>query len=478
MAKPALSEIYKGSFKNRPRFDDGGYVDYSGGDLSPIDTTYADQYRVDPNADLSPISTTQAQNTAANNRLEAQHNINAIDAAPTASGSSGALGKILSTLGLGGGNNSNSAALGAAVKLLSAYGQYKQNSAAGKLPTMPALPGMPNLPGSTATPGYGPPGGYNYSNYGKGAAGTGYAPRTQAPAAPPASYFTYGQGPESQFFQQVRPGSISPVTGGMKNGGAVKGFDVGGLVPGAGTGGMQNVLGQGAMAQPGQTPMTPRPMSGMPGQNPGMVQPAPQPPPMPQMGMQPRPAAPPQQMPSTMMQRMSRPGQMGQRAQFADGGSCGPTDSNGVTPAESTAPTGGPPPAPTQSGNTPMPQPQAPMQQQPAHPVPVGQGLGFLGTQMAAGGGAQQGALSNVGQSRHIQGPGDGTSDSIPARLANGEYVIDAQAVSMLGNGDNSAGAKRLDEFRKNLRQHKGGALSKGQMAPDAKPIHKYMGGQ
>lgn len=474
MAKPALQDIYKGSFKNRPRFDDGGYVDYSGGNLSPIDTTYADQYR-QPDPDLSAISTTQAQNTAANNRLEAQHNINAIDAAPTASSSSssGALSKILAGMGLGGGNTSNAAALGAAVKLLSAYGQYKQNSSAGKLPNMPALPGMPSLPGSASTPGYGPPGGYNYSNYGSGAAGTGYAPRTQAPAAPPASYFTYGQGPESQFFQQVRPGSIAPVTGGMKAGGSVKGFDVGGIVPMSGAPGAQPTGG--LMAGPGMTPMTPRPMT-----QPQLPQMGAQPPrpPMPQMGMQPRPQTPPPQMPSTMMQRMARPGQMGQRAQFADGGSCGPTDSNGVTPAESTAPTGGPPPAPTQSGNTPMPQPLAPMPQQSSSPVPVGQGLGFLGTHMAAGGGAQQGALSAVGQSRHIQGPGDGTSDSIPARLANGEYVIDAQAVSMLGNGDNSAGAKRLDEFRKNLRQHKGGALSKGQMAPDAKPIHKYMGGQ
>lgn len=92
-----------------------------------------------------------------------------------------------------------------------------------------------------------------------------------------------------------------------------------------------------------------------------------------------------------------------------------------------------------------------------------------------------QGALHaamNPGISRHVTGPGDGTSDSIPARLANGEYVMDAQLVSMLGNGDNSAGAKRLDEFRKNVRAHKGAALAKGKMAPDAKPLHKYMGGQ
>lgn len=94
-------------------------------------------------------------------------------------------------------------------------------------------------------------------------------------------------------------------------------------------------------------------------------------------------------------------------------------------------------------------------------PTPGGPGL--------AGGGA----LAAV--SRHVKGPGDGTSDDIPARLANGEYVIDAQAVSMLGNGDNGAGAKRLDKFRENLRKHKGAALAKGQMAPDAKEPEQYL---
>lgn len=88
---------------------------------------------------------------------------------------------------------------------------------------------------------------------------------------------------------------------------------------------------------------------------------------------------------------------------------------------------------------------------------------------------ATGGALESA--SRHVKGPGDGTSDSIPARLANGEYVIDAQTVSMLGNGDNGSGAKNLDQFRANIRKHKGAALAQGKMAPNAKPIHKYMGG-
>jgi len=93
----------------------------------------------------------------------------------------------------------------------------------------------------------------------------------------------------------------------------------------------------------------------------------------------------------------------------------------------------------------------------------------------ASAGHAEGGPLSTV--SRHVVGPGDGTSDDIPARLANGEYVMDAQTVSMAGNGSNDAGAKKLDQFRAALRKHKGAALAKGKMAPDAhKNLMKYMG--
>lgn len=101
--------------------------------------------------------------------------------------------------------------------------------------------------------------------------------------------------------------------------------------------------------------------------------------------------------------------------------------------------------------------------------VPKARG-GAVYSEMSAGGDA---AYAH-GISRHIQGPGDGTSDSIPARLATGEYVVDAQGVSMLGNGDNKAGADKLDQWRKSLRQHKGTALAKGKMAPDAKSVDSY----
>jgi len=55
----------------------------------------------------------------------------------------------------------------------------------------------------------------------------------------------------------------------------------------------------------------------------------------------------------------------------------------------------------------------------------------------------------------YVEGPGDGQSDDIPAMLADGEYVIDAETVAQLGNGSNKAGAKILDGFRENIRAHK-----------------------
>ena len=58
-------------------------------------------------------------------------------------------------------------------------------------------------------------------------------------------------------------------------------------------------------------------------------------------------------------------------------------------------------------------------------------------------------------QGAYVEGAGDGQSDDIPAMLADGEYVIDAETVAQLGNGSNKAGAKMLDEFRKNIRAHK-----------------------
>lgn len=58
-----------------------------------------------------------------------------------------------------------------------------------------------------------------------------------------------------------------------------------------------------------------------------------------------------------------------------------------------------------------------------------------------------------------INGPGDGQSDSIPAKLSDGEFVMSAPVVSALGNGSNDAGAAKLDRVQKNVlkKHYKGG---------------------
>jgi len=84
-----------------------------------------------------------------------------------------------------------------------------------------------------------------------------------------------------------------------------------------------------------------------------------------------------------------------------------------------------------------------------------------------------EGGLGSM-ENRYVKGQGDGTSDSIPAMLANGEFVIPADVVSSLGNGSNDSGAAVLDEFLKTIRQHKTKAGKKG-LPPDSKGALGYL---
>jgi hypothetical protein len=76
-----------------------------------------------------------------------------------------------------------------------------------------------------------------------------------------------------------------------------------------------------------------------------------------------------------------------------------------------------------------------------------------------------------------VEGPGTGRSDDIPAVLSDGEYVIDAETVALLGDGSSKAGAKKLDELRVKVRKHKGKNLAKGKFSVNAKSPEKYMSG-
>lgn len=69
----------------------------------------------------------------------------------------------------------------------------------------------------------------------------------------------------------------------------------------------------------------------------------------------------------------------------------------------------------------------------------------------------------------------DGRSDDIPAVLSDGEFVIDAETVALLGNGSSKAGANKLEQMRQAVRKQKGGALSQGKFSPDAKHPLAYL---
>lgn len=92
----------------------------------------------------------------------------------------------------------------------------------------------------------------------------------------------------------------------------------------------------------------------------------------------------------------------------------------------------------------------------------------------ARGGEINGGALSDYAQGR-VAGPGDGRSDDVNARVSNKEYVVDAESMALLGNGDPDSGADKMDRLRVNLRKHKGKSLARGKFSPDAKSVEGYL---
>jgi hypothetical protein len=97
--------------------------------------------------------------------------------------------------------------------------------------------------------------------------------------------------------------------------------------------------------------------------------------------------------------------------------------------------------------------------------------------QYAAGGLSGLPAQYNLGGysdgGRLLKGPGDGVSDSIPARignrqparLADGEFVIPARIVSELGNGSTDAGARRLYAMMDRIQKSRSKTVGKGKVA-------------
>lgn len=103
-------------------------------------------------------------------------------------------------------------------------------------------------------------------------------------------------------------------------------------------------------------------------------------------------------------------------------------------------------------------------------------------TQLTAQGGIPmaEGGLASAG--RYLQGETDGMADEIPssidgkqdAALSHGEFVIPADVVSHLGNGNSDAGAKKLYEMMDRIRQARTGTKEQGK---EINPDEFTMGG-
>jgi len=94
-----------------------------------------------------------------------------------------------------------------------------------------------------------------------------------------------------------------------------------------------------------------------------------------------------------------------------------------------------------------------------------------------AHGGAAEGDGELSQDPRYFErGSGSGRIDNIPAVLSPKEYVMDAETVALLGDGNPDEGAKKLDEMRSQLRKHKGKALSRGNFSPNARSPLSYIG--
>jgi hypothetical protein len=108
----------------------------------------------------------------------------------------------------------------------------------------------------------------------------------------------------------------------------------------------------------------------------------------------------------------------------------------------------------------------------------VSNNQGYMGDSvqlMAHGGISDLGGYSDGG--RLLKGPGNGTSDSIPAtiggkqpaRLAEGEFVVPARIVSELGNGSTDAGAKQLYAMMDRIQSDRRKTTGRGKFSDDPK---------
>ena len=117
---------------------------------------------------------------------------------------------------------------------------------------------------------------------------------------------------------------------------------------------------------------------------------------------------------------------------------------------------------------------QATQAQLPTQPVQAAAEGGIMGVDRYNLGGYAHGGIPRL-----LRGDGDGVSDSIPAeighdgkqpaRLADGEFVFPARAVSELGNGSTEAGGKILQAAVNKIQARRARTTGKGKIAVNSK---------
>jgi len=100
-------------------------------------------------------------------------------------------------------------------------------------------------------------------------------------------------------------------------------------------------------------------------------------------------------------------------------------------------------------------------------PPPIAQGRT---NRQYADGGEVVGPLSQA-FAGGIRGQDGGQSDLISINVSPGEYVMDAESVSALGDGNTEAGIAKLDELRRQLRTQKRSASIDSIPEPSAGPL-------
>ena len=158
-----------------------------------------------------------------------------------------------------------------------------------------------------------------------------------------------------------------------------------------------------------------------------------------------------------------RPGSAGRRY-FTDIKYVPQSDTEGIAAAKAATMEQADALSAAQAPNTPIPAPTEVNQPQSVNRQT------FYNNLMSQSGGLASGGIAALKQGRYLKGRTDGMADKIstsidgnqPAALSHGEFVIPADVVSHLGNGNSEAGAQRLYAMMARIRKARTGTTKQG----------------